>query len=612
MGRVGLIFALLFATLASGQAFPIALTGPQVFTPAIDGSGKSVVFGSSINPDGTGSPAIDLFFVNTDGTSLRRLTKITAGAGAIGPSLSPDAKFAAFTQTVVAGSNEEVHLVTVASATDRTIAVDKQGCILPLALCFGCFFSCLRTPHIFDDAGAVLYAAARNQPLYVARVDGSAPVNLPVFSAVLVNSSKRAMSSKGDIVFTSSAPFGPTLVAAPTQVYIMKQDGTGIRALTKFTDFTVSPVEATISADGTAFAFTAATSNGTALYVGATDGSNVGVITTGNLSSPSLSADGLRLCYVLDGQVTVSFRNTASAPATLTKFQYSQVLDATISDDGSRVALSIGPRGGNARGAIYSLATLNGGPANELTALYGLMALNGLTALYAPRSLNVNGIAGAVAGSLATAYGLNLAADTLNVASSFPLPTALGGLSLTMNGISAPLTAVSPWQVNVQIPLDSTIGPVAFEAAFTDNSRTPPVAADVALINPSVYLLPSVRSGQAAVFHGNTVVAADATHPATAGEILVMYASGLGPVDRAVPAGTASPADPPANATMPLEIHVANRVAKPIFAGLAPGFAGVYQVNFALPTGVPAGDVSVTIVSPGTSGSNFSGVISVK
>jgi len=86
------------------------------------------------------------------------------------------------------------------------------------------------------------------------------------------------------------------------------------------------------------------------------------------------------------------------------------------------------------------------------------------------------------------------------------------------------------------------------------------------------------------------------TSPAQPGETVVLYAFGLGPTIPAVAEGTATPAALiPAAATYSLAFSFQGAagiptIGQPVFAGLTPGEAGLYQVNFTVPvpSGVPA------------------------
>ena len=88
-------------------------------------------------------------------------------------------------------------------------------------------------------------------------------------------------------------------------------------------------------------------------------------------------------------------------------------------------------------------------------------------------------------------------------------------------------------------------------------------------------------------------------NPAAAGEVLVAYATGLGPVTVNVPTGQAAPASPLA-ITMELPtITIGGVPAEVVFSGMAPGFVGLYQVNVQVPTSVAGGSRIVLVLKIG-------------
>jgi adhesin/invasin len=118
-----------------------------------------------------------------------------------------------------------------------------------------------------------------------------------------------------------------------------------------------------------------------------------------------------------------------------------------------------------------------------------------------------------------------------------------------------------------------------------------------------VFTDPSGR-GIIAVFtaDGRSFLAAPGS-PATAGDVLVIYCTGLGAVNPAVPAGTAAPSSPLSETTNRVTVTLGGRPAQVAFSGLTPGFAGLYQVNAVVPEGVAAGDqVPVVLTVAGQAG----------
>lgn len=590
--KLFLLLLLLAPLLRAQSSIPVFIGRPIVLLPpALDGSGQRVVFGAAVTPEGATFSTTDLYAVASDGSGLRRLTRLGGESrppqGASAVSVSTDGSRAVFT-ALLSSHGEEVHVVDVATGADRTVAVDREGCVQPL--CPNCFFHCVNTPHLSPDGGKVLYSVRRQQPFYVVNADGSGLTRLPVFSGLLAPAPQRVISRNGLVVFTSSAPFGPTFAPSAADVYVVNLDGTDIRPVTKFgNDPSIFSFNATISADGGAIALesnrdpdSGAPGRSNRVWVVRTDGSGLRPLTTGSDASaaPSISADGRVVAFVQRGQIWIA-RSDGTGLRALTSFQMSSAQDPVISDDGSRVVFTIGPRT-NERGALYAVDADG----------------SNLRAVYAPRVLSQGGVTGLIdssapsPGSLITAYGMNLAADTVTVATRFPLPESLAGLSLLVNGRPAPLLAVTPWQVNAQLPPEISAVPAAFQFRFADGAQPAAGAAEVKSLSPAIFFTSLGGACQAAVLHGGAGALVDQERPAEAGETLEIYGSGLGPTDPFVPAGMPAPLSPLARSLMP-DVLIGGRRAEVTFAGLTPGLAGVYQVNTVVPSELRPGRQSV-------------------
>lgn len=196
----------------------------------------------------------------------------------------------------------------------------------------------------------------------------------------------------------------------------------------------------------------------------------------------------------------------------------------------------------------------------------------------------------AVAGAPNTITGAGLA-DTAITASVVPLGTSLGGVQVTINGIPAPLFSVSPTSILFQIPWEISEG-----------------NASVAVVRPSSPFLPPGASLQvvnsqpaAAVpyaFSQNFIELTGTPSAANPGDIVSFYLSGLGPVTVPVADGAASPSVPLSLLTTPVTVSVSSsqlgsfdytgpRQLNVLYAGLAPGLIGIYQLTVQLPPQIP-------------------------
>ena len=98
-----------------------------------------------------------------------------------------------------------------------------------------------------------------------------------------------------------------------------------------------------------------------------------------------------------------------------------------------------------------------------------------------------------------------------------------------------------------------------------------------------------------AVLHANDLTLVTAARPARAGEILSLFATGLGPTRPGVAPGRPFPGSPLALVNSPVEVTVNGVPAEVLYAGGYPGAVDGYQVNFRLPSGITPGTVNLQV-----------------
>ena len=202
-----------------------------------------------------------------------------------------------------------------------------------------------------------------------------------------------------------------------------------------------------------------------------------------------------------------------------------------------------------------------------------------------------SGDASAVApGSIASVYGSGLA-PSIGIANSFPVPALLGGASVSVNGETAPLFYAGPNQVNLQIPFDASGAAAITLSAGTTQTGTTSIP--VHPTAPGIFLL---GQGQAAAENQDFSINGPG-NGAAVGSIIALYATGLGAVNPAVGAGVQASGSL-SRVTAPVTATIGGQPANVAFAGLAPGFAGLYQVNLVIPQ-LPPGTYPVQITAGG-------------
>jgi uncharacterized protein (TIGR03437 family) len=193
----------------------------------------------------------------------------------------------------------------------------------------------------------------------------------------------------------------------------------------------------------------------------------------------------------------------------------------------------------------------------------------------------------------------NPSGDGPTLTTSNDLPLVIDGTTVSFDvpsaGISVPghLTYTSSLQVNVQVP---------WELAGQSSVQIK-VSVDDGYLYGNVVTVP-VAQYTPAFFVGNgTIAALDATtyayilssNPAHAGETLALFANGLGPVTNPPASGAPAPggANLAATTTQPV-VMIGGQQAQVGFSGLAPGYAGLYQINATVPSGL-TGNQQVTV-----------------
>ncbi len=185
-------------------------------------------------------------------------------------------------------------------------------------------------------------------------------------------------------------------------------------------------------------------------------------------------------------------------------------------------------------------------------------------------------------------------------------PTSLGGASVTIDGKPAYLWYVSPTQINLQVPDDSQTGTVSVAVKTANGTFTSTVT--LAAAAPSFSLLDSrhvtgiiLRGDGSGSYGGGTYDILGptgsslgyATVAAKPGDVVELFAVGLGTTNPTVPPGQAFTGSAPTVGA--IQILINNVSVTPSFAGLSG--AGLYQINLVIPPGLGTGDVSLLAVT---------------
>jgi uncharacterized protein (TIGR03437 family) len=202
-------------------------------------------------------------------------------------------------------------------------------------------------------------------------------------------------------------------------------------------------------------------------------------------------------------------------------------------------------------------------------------------------------------GSIVSIFGTGLASGTLS-ATGVPLATTLQNVTVTFNGIPAPLFYVSPKQINAQAPYGLAGGSATVQVS-APGSPTVSQNVTISAAAPGIFTADQSGTGPGMILRADDFQVVSQSAPTRAGAYVSIYCTGLGEVTSTVLQGNAAPTPPPNTAAMP-QVSIGNIPAQVTFSGLAPGYAGLYQINVQIPAGVPTGNaVPVVLTSAGVS-----------
>jgi uncharacterized protein (TIGR03437 family) len=178
-------------------------------------------------------------------------------------------------------------------------------------------------------------------------------------------------------------------------------------------------------------------------------------------------------------------------------------------------------------------------------------------------------------GALADVWGTGLGPTAQ--AAGLPLPRTLENTFVAVEGVRAPLIIASSGQIQVQAPWGLSMGSASVVVSV-NGAMSNTIDIGVKAVTPAI--LGVLHADGSPVGSGNPVVS---------GEALAIYLIGLGEVNANLDCGAAGPRDSLVTTVMTPEVYLQNIPMTVTFSGLAPGLAGLYQVNALSPTTLPSG-----------------------
>jgi uncharacterized protein (TIGR03437 family) len=462
---------------------------------------------------------------------------------------------------------------------------------------------------------------------------------LPATLTGLLTITVEALSGSDAIAIMAAAPSPSTIAAAPANLQFAYMTGgtapaaqtiqitnsaSGTLAWTAAASaawLSVSPASGTAPSTLTVSVSTAGLTAGTYtgnIQIASTGASNtplsVGVTLTVTQVPPALSVapPALTFNYTVGSAVppaqSVSITNSGAGDLSWTASTSDYWIAVSPASGSAPGTLSVSINPGNLAAGTYTSAVqitaagATGSPASIMITLVvqGTQPVGNITAVanaagYQP------GIASATWVSI---FGTNLSAVTYTwQASDFvngQLPTSLQGVSVTINGIPAYIDYLSPTQINVLAPDDATTGPVQIQLTAAQQPSNS-VTAQKGQFAPAFFTIDN--GAYAAALHADYTLVGSAnllpgvsTRPAQPGETILLYGTGFGPTNPALPTGQL--VTTPAVLANSAQVTIGGVAATVVYSGLVE--PGLYQLNVTVPN-LPNGDAAVVATIGGVS-----------
>ncbi|MGI8743299.1 MAG: hypothetical protein ACR2NN_12160 [Bryobacteraceae bacterium] len=519
--------------------------------------------------------------------------------------------------TIAQGSNGAVQSIDARNASDGNLNLQVSSSVPWLAPSLGAPHNCADGTSGCTPVQIALQTASLAKGSYTGFITVTDPnaIDAPQTIAVTVQIGGVVPGKldyflpPGGIASTSFTTAGPATVNATTQSggtwLSVAQDGTG-------TFFFNVPFKVTVAAGSLA----PSDYNGTVTVAGsslASDNKSIPVtlhVTTQPIAQAATSPVVFRAAQGGGKQnLTVPVTNSGQGTLTISGVTTSTTsggsfLTAQAGTTGSTIVLTADPTG-LTPGTYSGTAVVASNGANSALSVpveLDVLAPSGPIAKAGGVVNNATFMAGesVAQGDIVALFGDQLISGDPASALTLPLSSTLGGAQVFVNDQPAPVYFVSAGQINFQIPFDAALGEGTVRVE-RNGQRGNIVSVTIARSVPRLLRLTIGDYGIITNQDQSFPIPATpglSSHPAKVGDVLTIYALGLGPTSPAVASGVASPAAEPLARVVtnpkvcfgtPTPFNQANCVT-PQFAGLSPNFVGLYQINVQIPAGVPTGD----------------------
>lgn len=217
-------------------------------------------------------------------------------------------------------------------------------------------------------------------------------------------------------------------------------------------------------------------------------------------------------------------------------------------------------------------------------------------------------------GEIVAIYGTNLGPDTgveARLTESGRLPTLVEGAQVFFNDIPAPLFFVRRDQINAQAPYEIASSASVQVRVVYEGLVSEALAVDVSPSAPGIFMF--LDGGNRAIVLNQDGTLNSAATPESRGAIVVFFATGEGLRTPNSLTGTAAGDQLPLPIPeLPVAVEIGGIQAEVLFAGAAPGYVGLLQVNARIPVNTAVGQAVPIVLRVGENASSDNVTMSIQ
>jgi uncharacterized protein (TIGR03437 family) len=179
------------------------------------------------------------------------------------------------------------------------------------------------------------------------------------------------------------------------------------------------------------------------------------------------------------------------------------------------------------------------------------------------------------------------------------LPTTLGGFRVLAGGRAMPLLAIIPQspsgtQINAQLPYETAAGPTQI-VVERNGGASAAFSATVAAAAPGIFIFGDNRAVAQNIAPTGALSVNTAENPIPAGDYIILYLTGQGPLDNPVATGGVASASPLSIPTLPYVAKLGETEIPIAFLGMTPGNIALAQANILIPRNTPPGPYALSV-----------------